>query len=154
MTNAPAYRAHSYVPKKKNCFEYVPLLLYFRLTNETQGRRQRQIKLVSLSMHFCNLWAYLWPLKMHRGQGKLINCEHAFKEPRTVYSEWTNCNPGAVFTTFHFLRIFKLEFLSLASLSSLLDPFESYEENEALWIRSQVSFSQYFNFFVTFKWAK
>ncbi len=154
MTNAPAYRAHSYVAKKKKCFQYVPLLLYFRLTNETPGRRPGQIKLVSLSMHFCNLWANLWPLKMHRGQGKLINCEHAFKERRTVYSEWTNCNPGAVFTTFHFRRIFKLEFLSLASLSSLIDPLESNEENVALWIGTQVSYSQYFIFFVTFKWAQ
>ncbi len=39
-------------------------------------------------------------------------------------------------------------------LSSLFGPFASYEENEVLWIRLLISYSQHLIFSETYKWAQ
>ncbi len=36
----------------------------------------------------------------------------------------------------------------------LLRPFVSEEENEVLWIRSQVQYSQHFFVFITYEWSQ
>ncbi len=38
--------------------------------------------------------------------------------------------------------------------SSLLYPFDSYEENEVLWMQFQGSYSQHFIFFIAYKWTQ
>ena len=58
------------------------------------------------------------------------------------------CEMGPIDYLLHYT---KLEMFARENCSSLLSPFVSWEENEALWIWFQGPYSQHFIFFITYK---